>query len=153
MKKLIGPSSHEEDYIGEYYGRTLTQNKIRNYMYADECDVKTGFMIMLQVLAVDAWDHEKGCYSCMSALLNDVLDASRYSAEWVKRKVNGRWGIWTKTTENIHPNEEGFIEYGNLSFCRTGLPLHTLFKAVTHYWNLIMSSSEDREYWIRIPQA
>jgi len=155
MKKLIGPSSPEEDgdYIGEYYGRTLTQDEICNYMYADECDVKTGFMIIFQGLAVDAWDHEKGCYSCMSALLNDVLDASRYNAEWVKRKVNGRWGIWTKTTEDIHPNEEGFIEYGNLSFCRTGLPLHTLFKAVTHYWNQIMSSPEDREYWSRIPQA
>jgi len=155
MKKLIGPSSPEEDgdYIGEYYGRTLTQEEIRNYMYADESDVKTGFMIIFQGLAVDAWDHEKGCYSCMSALLNDVLDASRYNAEWVKRKANGRWGIWTKTTEDIHPNEEGFIEYGNLSFCRTGLPLHTLFKAVTHYWNQIMSSPEDREYWSRIPQA
>ena len=89
----------------------------------------------------------------MSALLNDILDVSRYNEEWVKRKVNGRWGIWTKATADIPPNEEGFIEYGNLSFCRTSLPLHTLFKAVTHYWNQIMSSTEDREYWSRIPQA
>jgi hypothetical protein len=117
MKKLIGPSSPEEDgdYTGEYYGRTLTQDEIRNYMYADECDVKTGFMIVFQGQAVDAWDHEKGCYTCMSALLYDILDASRYNAEWVIRKVNGRWGIWTKTTDDIYPNEEGFIEYGTPS--------------------------------------
>ncbi|MFN9908865.1 MAG: hypothetical protein ACK56F_22525, partial [bacterium] len=50
-------------------------------------------------------------------------------------------------------NEECFIEYGNLSFCRANLPLSLLFKAVTHYYDQIMSSTTDLEYWSRIPQA
>ena len=155
MGKLIGPSNPEDDghIIGEYYGRELSKEEIVNYMYAEETDVKTGFMIFFQGLAINAWDSDKGCYTCMTALINDCLDASLYNSEWVKEKVRGTPRIIVHASKDISPNEEAFIEYGSLSFCRTSLPLSLLFKAVTHYWNQIMSTPADRECWTRIPQA
>jgi hypothetical protein len=155
MGKLVGPSSPEDrgHIIGEYYGRELSKDEIIKYMYADESDVKTGFMIFFQGLGINAWDSDKGCYTCMTALINDILDASRYNSEWVKEKEKGKPCIMVHAHKDIAANEEAFIEYGNLSFCRTSLPLPLLFKAVTHYWDHIMSSKEDREYWSRIPQA
>ena len=155
MGKLVGPSSPEDrgHIIGEYYGRELSKEDIIKYMYADESDVKTGFMIFFQGLGINAWDSEKGCYTCMTALINDILDASRYNSEWVKEKEKGKLCIMVHAHKDIAANEEAFIEYGNLSFCRASLPLPLLFKAVTHYYDQIMSSTTDLEYWSRIPQA
>ena len=47
-KKFVGLDEHESD--------------LRIH---EETDIKTGCMILFQGLAVDAWDHEKGCYKCM----------------------------------------------------------------------------------------
>jgi hypothetical protein len=56
MRRLVGPSSPEDDgdYIGEYYGRQLPPEEIHKYMYAEDSEVKTGFMIFFQGLAVGA---------------------------------------------------------------------------------------------------
>ena len=110
-------------------------------------------MIFFQGLGINAWDTDKGCYTCMTALINDILDSSRYNSEWVKEKVKGKWCIMVHAHKDIAVHEEAFIEYGNLSFCRASLPLPLLFKAVTHYYDQIVSSTTDREYWSRIPQA
>ena len=154
-RRLIGPSSPEDDgeIIGEYYGRTLTEEEIRIYMYDPDPSINTGFMIYFQGLAVDAWDHDKGCYTCMSALLNDCLDTDRYNAEWIKKEVNGRTGLFTSAFKDITSHNEGFIEYGSISFCRASYPIDVLFKAVAHYYDQIVRSEEERNYWNRLPQA
>ena len=118
MGKPVGPSSPEDDghIIGEYYGRELSKEEIAIYMYAEESDVKTGFMIFFQGIAINAWDAEKGCYTCMTALLNDSLDASTYNAEWVKERVKGKLGIWVHAPKDIPLHGEGL---SNMAICRS----------------------------------
>ena len=71
--RLVGPDS-PLDYghvIGEYFGRILTEEDIKAYILDTNPSVNTGFMISFQGLAIDAWDHTNGTYTCMTALTND----------------------------------------------------------------------------------
>ena len=65
----------------------------------------------------------------------------------------GKLCIQVHAPKDIPLNAEAFIVYGYHFFCRASLPLGLLFKAVTHYWNQIMSSPDDCEHWSQIPQA
>jgi len=153
--RLIGPDS-SIDYghvIGEYFGRILTEEDIKAYILEPNPSVNTGFMIFFQGLAIDAWDHINGTYICMAALTNDCLDVKRYNTEWVKKSITGKPTLYQEAYRNVDANEEFFVEYGNLAFCRAGFPTDILFQAISHYYPQIVVSSHDRELWSRIPQA
>ena len=153
--RLVGPDSplYHGHVIGEYFGRTLTEEDIKAYILDPNPSINTGFMVFFQGLAIDAWDHDNGTYTCMTALTNDCLDVKRYNSEWVKKIMNERTALYQDAYHNVHANEEFFVEYGNLAFCRANFPTYILFKAISHYYPQIVASSRDRDLWSRIPQA
>jgi len=135
------------------FGRILSAEEIRAYIQDPNPSINTGFMIFFQGLAIDAWDHVKGTYICMTALVNDCLDSKRYNSEWVKKSRLGRMALYLDSTRNILAHDEVFVEYGNLAFCRINFPTPILFKAIAHYYSQIIASPHDRDLWSRIPQA
>ena len=75
----------DSDLVGYYIGsRTLTVEEAQRYMYDTNPDINTGFMIIFEGLAADGWDHNLGCYTCATALINDPLEASKYNCSWHK---------------------------------------------------------------------
>lgn len=153
--RLVGPDSPLDNghVVGEYFGRELSEEEIRAYIQDPNPSINTGFMICFQGLAIDAWDHDKGTYLCMTALTNDCLDFKRYNSEWVKKTINGRPALYLEAHSNVNSHDEFFVEYGNLAFCRANFPVSTLFKAISHYYPQIITSAHDRDLWSRIPQA
>ena len=131
----------------------MTVEEIRDYMYNPNPSINTGFMISFQGMAIDAWDHHTGCYLSMTALINDCLNKNGYNSEWVKKVVNGIRKLYVITFRDVDAHQEFFIEYGNLAFCRASLPTAVLFKAMSHYYDQIMKSAQDRDLWSKIPQA
>ena len=154
-RRMVGPSNPEDDgdIVGEYYGREMSLTEVQDYKYNPNPSINTGFMITFQGLAIDAWNHQTGCYMSMSALINDCLNSAGYNSEWVKKVVNGICKLFVVAHRDVDAHDEFFIEYGNLAFCRASFPTEVLFKALSHYYNQIMKSPQDKECWSKLPQA
>ena len=146
--------------VGFYYGvKSLNVEDVMKYMYDPNPDVQTSYMIIFGQLAADGWNHLTNSHTCMTALINDPCETGRYNTEWTKertkRKSDGKevgpLRIAVRTTKEVPPHGEFFIEYGHTSFCSARLPLKVLFKAAHHYWDHIMADKS--KIWWNLPQA
>ena len=65
----------------------MTKEELQRYMWDPNPDKKTGYMICFGGLIRDGWNHSRGTYTCMTALINDPCDESLYNAMWCTRRL------------------------------------------------------------------